>query len=85
LAVTNGSTARNIQINLAEILSRAQGVQTGQAEQARGGRGAVYHATLLRDTNEPGALKVEHLTVSSRDTLSVDLRSGGGFVAMLQK
>jgi hypothetical protein len=40
---------------------------------------------LLRDTNEPAALKVELLTLSSRDTLSVDLRSGGGFVAMLAK
>ena len=85
VAVTNGSTARNIQINLAEILSSAQAAQLGQAEQPRGGRGAVYHATLLRDTNEPAALKVEHLTLSSRDTLSVDLRSGGGFVAMLTK
>jgi alpha-glucosidase len=85
VAITNGSTARNVQINLAEILSSAQAAQTGQAEQPRSGRGAVYHATLLRDTNEPAALKVEHLTVSARDTLSVDLRSGGGFVAMLTK
>lgn len=85
MAVTNGATARNIQINLAEILSRAQGEQTGLAEQPRGGRGAVYHGTLLRDANEPAALKVEHLTLSSRDTLSVDLRSRGGFVAMLTK
>jgi alpha-glucosidase len=85
LAVTNGSTARNIQINLAEFLSRAPAAQTGQAEQPRGGRGGVYRATLLRDTNEPADLKVEHLTLSSMDTFSVDLRSGGGFVAMLTK
>jgi alpha-glucosidase len=85
VAITNGPTARNVQVNLAEILSRAQAAQTGQEEQPRGGRGAVYRATLLRDTNEPAVLKVEHLTLSSRDTLSIDLRSGGGFVAMLQK
>ena len=43
VAITNGPTARNVQVNLAEILSRAQAAQTGQAEQARGGRAAAYH------------------------------------------
>jgi alpha-glucosidase len=82
LAVTNGATARNIRIDLSSFL----GGGAARAGAAGGpGRGGSYLGTLLRDTNEPAALKVEHLTLSSRDTLSVDLRSGGGFVAMLAK
>lgn len=77
LAVTNGATARNIRIDLSSFL----GGGTGQA----GGRGGSYMGTLLRDTSEPAALKVEHLTLSSRDSLSIDLRSGGGFVAVLER
>lgn len=59
----------------------------GRAGAAGGGpgRGGSYLGTLLRDTNEPAALKVEHLTLSSRDSLSIDLRSGGGFVAILER
>ena len=29
--------------------------------------------------------KVEHVTLTASDSLSIDLRSGGGFVAMLKK
>jgi hypothetical protein len=43
------------------------------------------HTTLLRDTGEAKALKIEHLTLAPSDSLSVDLRSGGGFVAMLKR
>jgi alpha-glucosidase len=82
LAVTNGATARNIRIDLSSFL----GGGAARAGAAGGpGRGGSYLGTLLRDTNEPAALKVEHLTLSSMDTLTVDLRSGGGFVAMLAK
>jgi hypothetical protein len=42
-------------------------------------------ATLLRDTGDPAALKVEHVTLSASDSLSIDLRSGGGFVAMFKR
>jgi alpha-glucosidase len=77
LAVTNGSTARNIRIDLSAFLGRGSGQP--------GPRVGSYRAVLLRDTDEPAALKVEHLSLSPRDSLSIDLRSGGGFVAMLQK
>jgi hypothetical protein len=53
--------------------------------QPQGGRPVSYLATLLRDTGEPAALKVEHVTLSASDSLSIDLRSGGGFVAMLKR
>jgi alpha-glucosidase len=72
LAITNGPYARNVRIDLASFL--------GKGSQQQG-----YRATLLRDTGEPAALKVEHITLGAGDSLSVDLRSGGGFVAMLQK
>jgi alpha-glucosidase len=77
LAVTNGSTARNVRIDLSAFLGRGSGQP--------GPRVGSYRAVLLRDTDEPAALKVEHLSLSPRDSLSIDLRSGGGFVAMLQK
>jgi alpha-glucosidase len=73
LAITNGPTARNVRIDLSAFLGR------GSAQP--GTRSASYQATLLRDTSEPAALKVEHLSLSPRDSISVDLRSGGGFVA----
>lgn len=44
-----------------------------------------YIATLLRDTGEAAAVKVEHLVLSRTDPLYVDLRSGGGFVARFAK
>jgi alpha-glucosidase len=75
LAITNGDTARNVRIDLAFL----------RGPQAQGGRPTSYLATLLRDTTEPAALKVEHLTLSASDSLSIDLRSGGGFVAMLKR
>jgi alpha-glucosidase len=77
LAITNGATARNVRIDLSAFLSRGA--------QPQGGRGASYHATLVRDTSEPAAVKMEHLTLGPSDSLSVDLRSGGGFVAMLKR
>jgi len=76
LAITNGSTARNVRIDLASFLGRGS---------PQGGRGASYQATLVRDTGEPAAVKIEHLTLGAGDSLSVDLRSGGGFVAMLKR
>ena len=77
LAITNGPYARNVQIDLSSFL--------GKAPQQRGERPASFHATLLRDTGEAAALKIEHLTLAPGDSLSVDLRSGGGFVAMLKR
>jgi alpha-glucosidase len=77
IAVTNGPTARNVRIDLPSFLSRGA--------QPQGGRGASYQATLVRDTAEPADVKIEHLTLGASDSLSVDLRSGGGFVAMLKR
>jgi alpha-glucosidase len=76
LAITNGATARNVHIDLSAFLRGPQTYNT---------RSAPYLATLLRDTGEPAALKVEHVTLTASDSLSVDLRSGGGFVAMLKR
>jgi len=44
-----------------------------------------YHATLVRDAGEAAAVKIEQLTLAAGDSLSVDLRSGGGFVARLKR
>jgi len=76
LAITNGATARNVHIDLSAFLKTPQSYNT---------RSAPYLATLLRDTSEPAALKVEHVTLGANDSLSIDLRSGGGFVAMLKR
>jgi alpha-glucosidase len=40
----------------------------------------TYVATLIRDTGEASAVKIEHLTAQASDPLYIDLRSGGGFV-----
>jgi alpha-glucosidase len=76
LAIANGSTARSVQIDLSSFLGRPQ---------PQGGNGAGYHATLLRDTGEAAALKIERLTLGPGDSLSVNLNSGGGFVAIFKK
>lgn len=68
LAVTNGPTARNLHIDLSSFLGK---------DRAR----AAWQATLVRDAGEAAALKIEHLTVSAADSLSLDLPPGGGFVA----
>jgi alpha-glucosidase len=73
VAITNGPTGRNVRVDLSAFLGR--GSQ----------RGASYQATLLRDTGEAAALKIEHLTLTPADSLSVDLHSGGGFVARLKR
>jgi len=39
----------------------------------------------VRDTGEAAAVKIEHMTVRSSDSLYIDLRSGGGFVARFVK
>jgi len=45
------------------------------------GRGK-YQAMLVRDQmDEPAAVKIENLSVSSKDTLTIGMRAGGGFVA----
>lgn len=77
LAITNGATARNVRIDLSSFL--------GRGRQQQGGRAASYHATLIRDVAEPAAVKIEHLTLAPGDSLSVNLHSGGGFVAMLKR
>ncbi|MGA3095434.1 MAG: glycoside hydrolase family 97 catalytic domain-containing protein, partial [Bryobacteraceae bacterium] len=73
VAITNGPYARNVRIDLSDFLGRG----------AR--RGDSFHATLIRDTVEAAAVKIEHLTLSPSDSLSVNLSSGGGFVAMIKK
>jgi alpha-glucosidase len=76
LAITNGSTARNVRIDLSSFL---------RGPQPQGGRPVPYLATLLRDAADPASLKIEHVTLSANDSLSIDLHSGGGFVAMLKR
>jgi len=44
-----------------------------------------YQATLVRDQmDEPAAVKIEKVTVGRRDTLTIRMRAGGGFVARFQ-
>ena len=74
LAIANGSTARSVRVELSAFLG-----------QPRDGRSSSYHATLLRDTEAAAALKIEHLTLEAGDSLSVDLNSGGGFVAVFKR
>jgi hypothetical protein len=69
----NGPYARSVKINLSSFLGKA------------GANAVTYNATLLRDMDKPAALKVEHVKLTASDTLSVDMNSGGGFVAMLKK
>jgi alpha-glucosidase len=73
VAITNGPYARNVRIDLSAFLGRGAP------------RGDSFHATLIRDAVEAAAVKIEHLTVSSSDPLSVNLSSGGGFVAMIKR
>ena len=41
-----------------------------------------YHATLVQDQmDEPAAVRIEKITVGRRDTLTIKMRAGGGFVA----
>ena len=40
----------------------------------------TYVATLIRDTGEASAVKMEHMTLQGSDPLYINLRSGGGFV-----
>jgi alpha-glucosidase len=76
VAIMNGPYARTVRIDLASFLGKGP---------QQGGPSVTYQATLLRDVDKPAALKVEHVTLTPSDTLSVDLNSGGGFVAMLKR
>jgi hypothetical protein len=42
-------------------------------------------STLVRDSVDPADVKVEHLTAKRNDSISVDLRSGGGFIGRFSK
>jgi alpha-glucosidase len=44
-----------------------------------------YMATLVRDGAEASSVKIDHMSLRSTDSISIDLRSGGGFVARLIK
>jgi alpha-glucosidase len=44
-----------------------------------------YRATLVRDTGEAAAVKIENATLSGSDSLTLDLRSGGGFVGKFER
>jgi len=47
--------------------------------------GQSCRATLVRDQmEEPAAVKVENFTTGPRDTLTIRMRAGGGFVARLE-
>ncbi len=68
LAITNGPTARTVRIDLSEFLTKGPTPKSS------------YQALLVRDAGEAAAVKIENATVSASDSLTVDLRSGGGFV-----
>jgi alpha-glucosidase len=67
LAVANGPNAKTIRVDLAFLKGGA-------------GRAGDYLATFIRDTGEAADMKIQHLTVNRSDWISIDLRSGGGFV-----
>jgi len=46
---------------------------------------ASYRTTLISDTGEAAAVKVEHTTGSPAETITVDLRSGGGFIGKFER
>lgn len=75
LAVTNGPNARTLQVDLSFL---------GSGDETRG-RPDTYIATLVRDTGEAAAVTIENKTVSRNDSLSLDLRSGGGFLGRFKK
>jgi alpha-glucosidase len=71
VAVSNGPNARTVKLDLSFLASGTER------------RADSYRATLVRDTGEAAAVKMESLIVSRTDSIFVDLRSGGGFVARL--
>jgi alpha-glucosidase len=73
LAVNNGPVARTVQADLSFLGAPAQDAASGRG-------GPSYNATLIRDTDKPAAVEIEHLTVRRSDMLYLNLRSGGGFV-----
>ena len=76
LAIANGPYARNVRIDLSAFL--------GKRRRSPAAAPAIRpRCCAIR--GKPAALKVEHVTLAAGDSLSVDLRSGGGFVAMLTK
>jgi hypothetical protein len=42
-------------------------------------------STLLRDQPEAESVKIEHVTLRPADSLSITMRSGGGFVGRFTK
>jgi len=45
-----------------------------------------YQAMLVRDQkDDPAAVKIENLSISNRDNLSIALRAGGGFVGRFRR
>ncbi len=45
--------------------------------------GGEYRATLARDRkDEPAAVSIEHISASRNDSLTIELRAGGGFIGM---
>lgn len=45
----------------------------------------TYKSVLIRDHTEPDAVKIEHQTLRSNDSLWIALRSGGGFVGRFSR
>jgi alpha-glucosidase len=44
-----------------------------------------YQATLVRDQmDDPAAVKIEHLSLTRQDSLTIKMRAGGGFVARFE-
>ena len=51
----------------------------------RPARGESYTAMMIRDGADASSVRIEHVSVRSTESISLDLRSGGGFVAKFEK
>jgi len=78
LAVNNGPVARSVRIDLS-FLGMAP------AEGNRPARGESYTATTIRDGTDASSVRIDHVSVRSTESISLDLRSGGGFVARFDR
>ena len=78
LAVNNGPVARSVRIDLSFM-------GTAPRAGAPPSRGEYYTATTIRDGADASSVRVDHVSMRSNESISLDLRSGGGFVARFVK
>jgi alpha-glucosidase len=73
LAVTNGPSARTIEVDLSFLDASERGRDPG------------YFATLVSDSGKADAVEIERKTMSRGDSLFITMRSGGGFVGRFSR